>query len=100
MTGNGARDELLIRGALELWGMKPGSVPGSVTAAREETPLGAAWRVTGPDGLSRVHPSISGALRHLRSLLAPERRASRVLFMRHPADGVNPDSSDGGADPE
>ena len=69
---------LLIRGALELWGVEPGSV----TAAREETPLGPAWRVTGPDGLSRLHPSISGALRHLRSLLAPERRASRVLFMR------------------
>ncbi len=83
------RDELLIRGALELWGAEPGDV----AAAREETPLGAAWRVTGPDGLSRLHPSISGALRHLRSLVAPERRASRVLFMRHPADGVNPDIS-------
>ncbi|MCY4501014.1 MAG: hypothetical protein OXE57_05580, partial [Alphaproteobacteria bacterium] len=75
MTGEEARDELLIRGALELWGAEPGDV----AAAREETPLGAAWRVTGPDGLSRLHPSISGALRHLRSLVAPERRASRVL---------------------
>ena len=78
MTGDGKRDELLVRGALELWGVEPEGV----TAAREETPLGPAWRVTGPDGLSRVHPSVSGALRHLRSLLAPERRASRVLFMR------------------
>ena len=78
MTGNGTRDELLIRGALELWGVEPEGV----TAAREETPLGPAWRVTGPDGSGRVHPSVSGALRHLRSLLAPERRASRVLFMR------------------
>lgn len=79
MTGaNGARDDLLIRGALDLWGVEPKGV----TAAREETPLGPAWRVTGPDGLSRLHPSVSGALRHLRSLLAPERRASRVLFMR------------------
>ena len=78
MTGGNARDELLIRGALELWGVEPEGV----TAAREETPLGPAWRVTGPDGSSRVHPSVSGALRHLRSLLAPERRASRVLFMR------------------
>ena len=58
------------------------SEPGGVTAAREETPLGPVWRVTGPDGRSRTHPSISGALRHLRSLVAPERRASRVLFMR------------------
>lgn len=78
MTGEAARDELLIRGALELWGVEPDGV----TAAREETPLGSAWRVTGPDGRSRLHPSVSGALRHLRSLLAPERRASRVLFMR------------------
>ena len=78
MTGNGKRDDLLIRGALELWGVEPEGV----TAAREETPLGPAWRVTGPDGSSRVHPSVSGALRHLRALLAPERRASRVLFMR------------------
>ena len=82
MTGGKARGELLIRGALELWGVEPGAV----TAAREETPLGPAWRVTGPDGRSRVHPSVSGALRHLRSLLAPGRRASRVLFMR-PASG-------------
>lgn len=78
MTGDAARDELLVRGALALWGVEPGGV----TAAREETPLGPAWRVTGPDGRSRLHPSVSGALRHLRSLLAPERRASRVLFMR------------------
>ncbi len=78
MTGNGTRDDLLVRGALELWGVEPGGV----TAAREETPLGPAWRVTGTDGSSRVHPSVSGALRHLRALLAPERRASRVLFMR------------------
>lgn len=78
MTGGNARDELLIRGALELWGVEPEGV----TTAREETPLGPAWRVTGPDGSSRVHPSVSGALRHLRALLAPERRASRVLFMR------------------
>ena len=78
MTGGNARDDLLIRGALELWGVEPEGV----TAAREETPLGPAWRVTGPDGSSRVHPSVSGALRHLRSLLAPERRASRVLFIR------------------
>ena len=78
MTGNGKRDDLLVRGALELWGVEPEGV----TAAREETPLGPAWRVTGPDGSSRVHPSVSGALRHLRALLAPERRASRVLFMR------------------
>ncbi len=79
MTGaNETRDDLLVRGALELWGVEPEGV----TAAREETPLGPAWRVTGPDGSSRVHPSVSGALRHLRSLLAPERRASRVLFMR------------------
>ena len=78
MTGGGTRDELLIRGALELWGVEPEGV----TAAREETPLGPVWRVAGPDGPGRVHPSISGALRHLRSLLAPERRASRVLFMR------------------
>ena len=97
MTGGEARDELLIRGALELWGVEPGGV----TAAREETPLGPAWRVTGPDGSSRLHPSISGALRHLRALVAPERRASRVLFMRHPADGVNPDiSGDRAADPQ
>jgi len=97
VTGEEARDELLIRGALELWGAEPGDV----AAAREETPLGAAWRVTGPDGLSRLHPSISGALRHLRSLVAPERRASRVLFMRHPADGVSPDiSGNRAADPE
>lgn len=78
MTGDAARDDLLIRGALELWGVESGDI----AAAREETPLGPAWRVTGPDGSSRVHPSVSGALRHLRSLLAPERRASRVLFMR------------------
>ena len=79
MTGaNETRDELLVRGALELWGVEPEGV----TAAREETPLGPAWRVTGPDGCSRLHPSVSGALRHLRSLLAPGRRASRVLFMR------------------
>ena len=78
MTGDGTRDDLLVRGALELWGVEPEGV----TAAREETPLGPAWRVTGPDGSSRVHPSVSGALRHLRALLAPERRASRVLFMR------------------
>ena len=78
MTGDRARDELLVRGALELWDAEPEGV----TAAREDTPLGPAWRVTGPDGRSRVHPSISGALRHLRSLVAPERRASRVLFMR------------------
>ena len=79
MTGaNRARDELLIRGALELWGAEPGGA----TAAREDSPLGPVWRVTGPDGRSRVHPSVSGALRHLRSLVAPERRASRVLFMR------------------
>ena len=78
MTGDGKRDELLIRGALELWGVEPEGV----AAAREETPLGPAWRVTAPDGPGRVHPSISGALRHLRSLVAPERRASRVLFMR------------------
>ena len=83
MTGAGARDELLIRGALALWG----AAPGGPTAAREDSPLGPVWRVTGPDGLSRVHPSISGALRHLRSLVAPERRASRVLFMRSPGDG-------------
>ena len=79
MTGrNQARDELLVRGALELWGVEPDGV----TAAREESPLGPVWRVTGPDGRSRVHPSVSGALRHLRALVAPERRASRVLFMR------------------
>ena len=96
MTDEAARDGLLIRGALELWGVEPGGV----TAAREATPLGPAWRVTGPDGLSRLHPSIAGALRHLRSLLAPERRASRVLFMRHPADGVNPETSNGGIGPE
>ena len=79
MTGaNRARDELLIRGALDLWGARPDGV----TAAREDSPLGPVWRVTGPDRRSRVHPSVSGALRHLRSLLAPERRASRVLFMR------------------
>ena len=78
MTGDNTRDELLIRGALELWGVEPEGV----TAAREDSPLGPVWRVTGPDGPSRVHPSVSGALRHLRSLLAPERRASRVLFMR------------------
>ncbi len=79
MTGaNEARDELLIRGALELWG----AAPEGVTAAREDSPLGPVWRVTGPDGTGRLHPSISGALRHLRSLVAPERRASRVLFMR------------------
>ena len=79
MTGaNQARDELLIRGALELWGAEPGSA----AAAREDSPLGPVWRVTGPDGRSRIHPSISGALRHLRALAAPERRASRVLFMR------------------
>ena len=88
MTGGKARDELLIRGALALWGVEPEGV----TAAREETPLGPAWRVTGPDGLSRVHPSVSGALRHLRALVAPERRASRVLFMRP--------SEAGGGEPE
>ena len=87
MTGGAARDELLVRGALALWGVEPDGV----TAVREETPLGPAWRVTGPDGRSRVHPSVSGALRHLRSLLAPERRASRVLFMR---------ASEGGTEPE
>lgn len=76
--GNEARDDLLVRGALELWGADPGGV----SAAREDSPLGPVWRVTGPDGRSRVHPSVSGALRHLRSLVAPERRASRVLFMR------------------
>ena len=80
MTGGGTRDELLIRGALELWGVEPDEV--GVSAAREDSPLGPVWRVTGPDGPGRVHPSISGALRHLRALLAPERRASRVLFMR------------------
>ena len=79
MTGeNEARGDLLVRGALELWGADPEGV----SAAREDSPLGPVWRVTGPDGRSRVHPSISGALRHLRSLVAPERRASRVLFMR------------------
>jgi len=78
MTGEAARDDLLIRGALELWGVEPGGT----TAAREDSPLGPVWRVTGPDGKSRVHPSVSGALRHLRSLVAPGRRASRVLFMR------------------
>ena len=80
MTGDRARDELLVRGALELWG----AGTGGAAAAREETPLGPVWRVTGPDGRSRLHPSISGALRHLRALVAPERRASRVLFMRAP----------------
>ena len=81
---NGRDMDLLIRGALELWGAERQGV----TAAREETPLGPAWRVTGPDGRSRLHPSISGALRHLRALVAPERRASRVLFMRAPAGGT------------
>lgn len=78
MTDERARDDLLVRGALDLWGVGPDSV----SAAREDSPLGPVWRVTGPDGRSRVHPSVSGALRHLRSLVAPERRASRVLFMR------------------
>ena len=79
MTGaNGTGDELLVRGALELWGAEPDGV----SAAREDSPLGPVWRVTGPDGRSRVHPSVSGALRHLRALVAPERRSSRVLFMR------------------
>lgn len=78
MTGKATRDDLLIRGALELWGA---DLEGA-SAAREDSPLGPVWRVTGPDGRSRVHPSVSGALRHLRSLVAPERRASRVLFMR------------------
>ena len=87
MTDERARDGLLVRGALALWGVGPDGV----TAAREDSPLGPVWRVTGPDGRSRVHPSISGALRHLRSLVAPERRASRVLFMRPPeADSGEP----------
>ena len=88
MTGaNEARDELLVRGALELWGVEPRGV----AAAREETLLGPAWRVTGPDGRSRLHPSVSGALRHLRALVAPERRASRVLFMRAGAEEAGPE---------
>ena len=87
MTDERARDDLLVRGALALWGVEPDGV----TAAREDSPLGPVWRVTGPDGRSRVHPSVSGALRHLRSLLAPERRASRVLFMRAgDASGTEP----------
>ncbi len=78
-----ARDALLVEGALALWGVEAGGA----TAGREETPLGPAWRVTGPDGRSRLHPSVSGALRHLRQLLAPERAASRVLFARRPPAG-------------
>ena len=55
MTGEAARDDLLIRGALELWGVEPGGT----TAAREDSPLGPVWRVTGPDafrdpGLRRI----------------------------------------------
>ena len=87
MNDDRRRDELLVQGALDLWGVEPDGV----TAVREDSPLGPVWRVTGPDGRSRVHPSISGALRHLRSLVAPERRASRVLFMRPPeADSGEP----------
>ncbi len=83
-AGNRERDSLLIRGALALWG----KAPDGVQAAREDSPLGPVWRVTGPDGRSRLHPSISGALRHLRALLAPERAASRVLFVRSPGSGA------------
>ena len=41
-----------------------------MTARREDSPLGPVWRVTGADGRSRLHPLVSGALRHLRQLLA------------------------------
>ena len=65
MTGaNQARDELLIRGALELWGVEPDGV---TAAAREDSTLGPVWRVTGPDGRSRVHPSVSGAVHERRA---------------------------------
>lgn len=48
----------------------------------ELQPFGWVWRVQPLEALerARTHPSINGAIRHLRSLLAPERDSARVLF--------------------
>ena len=93
---NAAELEALLTGLLRLWNIdaelgvrRDGealkasiNVPGGVAVAVEQSrhPFGFAWHVQVEGERRRSYPSTIGVIRHLRSALAPQRDAARVLF--------------------
>ena len=90
---NAAELEALLIGLLRLWSIEAtvavtrqgegltARVDGAegivVTVEQIRQPFGIAWHVQVD---RRAYPSTIGVIRHLRSVLAPERGAARVLF--------------------
>ncbi len=93
---NAAELEALLIGLLRLWSIEAtvavtrqgegltARVDGAegivVTVEQIRQPFGIAWHVQVDGERRRAYPSTIGVIRHLRSVLAPERGAARVLF--------------------
>ncbi len=90
--------EALLLGLLRLWQAEAtvcadragdviscrieGQALAPLTVTWLEAPFGIAWQVQPEGGRQRTYPSVIGLIRDLRSRLAPERDAGRVLFVK------------------
>lgn len=90
--------EALLLGLLRLWQVEASvrsDRAGEAVAARIEgqgmapltitwmqAPFGIAWQVQPEGGRLRTYPSVIGLIRDLRTRLAPQRDAGRVLFVK------------------
>ncbi|MBM86552.1 MAG: hypothetical protein CMM47_11085 [Rhodospirillaceae bacterium] len=91
-----ARFQILVEGALAIWKVEVEATfatdqtscqivtaDGAAVVLRfEREPFGVVWRLVEQGRRDRVHISILPALRSLREITAPGRKAGRVLFVQ------------------
>ena len=89
------RFEKFIIGTIAIWdvdckpefseGLKSCSIfmaEDKVSISHELASFGTVWRIIGPDGKERIHPSLGAMLNSLSRILRPDQPNARIIFSR------------------